>query len=139
MRLILSILFWIKVAILCIVLAVVIGKLTLPCGAEKSPAHPAIHAKATAAVYVYEKSDGAVPDEVLTAFDKLNRAGVIATDFDVDTINGRKEVPAQYKAALEAAKESGLPTLVIMGRKIDQILRTVKDPKTEAAVLEAVK
>ena len=92
--------------------------------------------QATAAVYIHEKSDTAVPSGVLTALDKLNRQGIVATVFDADTTDGSGETPDQYKAALEAAKQAGLPALVVMaGSAVEHV---VKAPSSEQAVLEAV-
>lgn len=99
----------------------------------RSPLAPA----ATAAVYVHEKSDTQVPTEVQTALDKLNREGIVATVFDVDTTDGTGDTPDQYKAALAAAKEAGLPALVVMAG--DTPIEVVSDPQTESDVLEAVK
>lgn len=91
--------------------------------------------KATRATYVYEKDETAVPAGVLSALNKLNRLGVVATPFEADTIDGGGEVPDQYRVALAAAKEAGLPALVVQAG--DQVLRTVKAPTTEEAVMEA--
>lgn len=92
---------------------------------------------ATAAVYVHEKSDTAVPAAVLAALNTLNRQGIAATVFDKDTTDGSGETPDQYKAPLTAAKDAGLPALVVMAG--ERVLRTVKAPTTEAQVLEAVR
>lgn len=93
--------------------------------------------KATAAVYVYEQRSGEIPNAVLAAIDKLNRQNIVATTFDVDTTNGGEQVPAQYAAAVPAAKEAGLPALVVSAGL--KVLRTVKAPQTEDDVLGAVK
>ena len=93
--------------------------------------------KATAATFVYEKSDHVVPSAVLSALNKLNREkGIIATVFEEDTTDGTGEVPTQYQAALAAAKAAGLPALVVTAGK--DVLRVVKNPKTGQEVLEAV-
>lgn len=91
---------------------------------------------ATAAVYVFEKSDGGVPSGVQTAFNALNRKGVVATLFDVDTVDGAGQVPAQYAAAAPAAQAAGLPCLVVSGG--GKVLRVVKSPTTAEQVLKAV-
>jgi len=91
----------------------------------------------TAVVYVYEKDQHAVPSAVMAGLNRLNREKKItATIFDRDTTDGGGQVPDQYKAPLAAAVESGVPSLVVMGG--DTVWRVVKDPKTEAAVMEAV-
>lgn len=94
-------------------------------------------AKVTAAVYVYEKDDTAVPSAVRAAFSTLNKGGIVATEFEEDTVDGSGEVPDQYKVPLAAAKATGLPALVVTAG--DKVVRTVKDPKTAAQVLEAAK
>jgi len=55
---------------------------------------------------------------------------------DVDTVDGDGEVPDQYKVAAAAAKEAGMPALVVVAG--DKALRVVKDPETQAEVMEAV-
>ncbi len=97
---------------------------------------PAIE-KPTAVVYVYEKDDTAVPVQVRFALNNLNVAGIFATEFEDDTKDGDGETPEQYKLPLFTAQAAGLPSLVVMTG--DKVLRVVKDPKTEAAVMEAVK
>lgn len=104
---------------------------------EGSPL-PVPDTKATAATYVYEKDQHTVPNAVLGAMNKLNRErGIVATLFEEDTTDGGGEVPEQYKVPVEAAKKAGLPALVVTADK--EVLAVVKDPKTEEAVLEAVK
>ena len=98
---------------------------------------PIVVAKPTAATYIYEKDDTTVPPAIAAALDKLNTAGIRANIFEEDTTDGAGEVPDQYKLALPAAKAEGLPALVVEGG--GRVLRTVKDPKTEEAVLEAAK
>jgi hypothetical protein len=89
-------------------------------------------------VYVFEKDSNSVPRAVASALQQLNAAGsVVATEFERDTTDGAGEVPDQYLAALDAAVKAGLPCLVVLSGKT--VLRTVRDPKTEAAVLEAAK
>lgn len=93
--------------------------------------------KPTAAVYVYEKDSGGVPSPVMTGLNRLNREKkLLSTAFEEDSPNGSGEVPKQYKAAVAAARESGLPALVVTAG--DKVLKVIKAPKTEAAVMEAV-
>jgi hypothetical protein len=94
-------------------------------------------AKVTAVVYVYEKDQGSVPPPVLSALDKLNRQGITATSFEDDSTDGTGDVPDQYKAALPAAREAGLPSLVVSAG--ERVLRTVKGPTTEEQVIESAK
>jgi hypothetical protein len=93
--------------------------------------------KPTAVTFFYEKDTHAIPSPVLVALDNLNRSGIVATTLDVDTVDGSGETPAQYQVSLPAAKEAGLPSLVVMGGA--KVLRTVKGPTTEAQVMEAAK
>lgn len=101
------------------------------------PGPPSPSTKATAAVYVYEKDATAIPSAVFAAIDKLNRAGIVATTFDKDIVDGGRQVPDQYKAPLAAATQVGLPSLVVVAG--EKVLKVVKNPSTESAILEAVK
>lgn len=94
-------------------------------------------AKATAAIYVYEKDEGSIPSAVASGGDKLNAAGIVFTTFERNTVNGNGQTPAQYVAPLAEANKIGLPALVVFAG--DRFVRAVKAPKTEAEVLEAVK
>lgn len=99
---------------------------------------PVIVSPATAAVYVYEKNDGPIPPGVASGIDKLNREkSVIASLFEDDTVDGDGDVPDQYKPALEAAKQSSIPSLVVLSGT--SVVRVVKSPKTEEEVTGAVK
>lgn len=101
-----------------------------------APLSPAT--KATAATYVYEERSGSVPSPVLSALNKLNRERhILATALDADVKDGTGDEPEQYKVTLAAARKAGLPALVITSG--DKVLAVVANPKTEAAVLEAVK
>lgn len=91
----------------------------------------------TAATYVYEKDNGGVPSAVHAALAELNSKGLRATTFEEDTTDGSGEVPSQYRVALAAAREAGLPALVVLAG--DKVLRTVKAPKTFEQVTEAAK
>lgn len=92
---------------------------------------------ATAAVYVYEKDDHAIPAYVTAAINRLNRERkIVATLLEDDTTNGDGEVPTQYRLALEAARKAGLPAVVAMAG--GQVIRVTPAPASEAAVMEAV-
>jgi len=105
------------------------------------PSLPSIIAPAnqvTAVTYVYEKDSGGVPSGVLVALDRLNRENkILATAFEDDTLNGSGETPAQYKIALAAANEAGLPALVVQADS--KVVRVVKAPNTDSQVLEAAR
>ena len=91
----------------------------------------------TAVVYVFEKDDTAVPGAVSFAMDKINRDGIEATIFDDDIVDGTGEVPDQYAVPLSEARKVGLPALVVMSG--DKVVRVVKAPTTEQAVMEAIR
>lgn len=93
--------------------------------------------KPTAVTYVYEKDETAVPAPVKAAINTLNKQGIVATLFEDDTVDGTGETPEQYKVPLAAAKEATLPALVVTAGS--KVIRVVKNPKTEAEVLEAAK
>lgn len=93
--------------------------------------------KATAATFVYEKDEHAVPAAVRAALDKLNREKkIVATIFDDDVTDGTGEVPEQYRTALDEAKKAGLPALVVTNG--NDVVKVVKSPTTMEQVLEAV-
>lgn len=93
--------------------------------------------KATAATYVYEKDDTAIPSPVYGALNKLNRErGIVATIFEEDTVDGTGQTPDQYVLPLAEAKKIGLPAFVVTSGA--NVVKVLKDPKTEAALLEAV-
>ena len=103
----------------------------------KLPSFNIASQKPTAATYVYEKDQHAVPGPVMTALDKLNKQGLVATLHEIDTTDGAGEIPDQYKAVVPAAKEAGLPSLVVSAG--EKVLRVIKAPTTEAAVMEAAR
>lgn len=105
----------------------------------KLPSIPGISTtKATAATYVFEKDQHVVPNAVEAALDKLNRQTppIIATIHEVDATDETGAIPEQYKLVVPAAKEAGLPSLVVVGG--DKVLKVVKAPTTEEQVMEAV-
>jgi hypothetical protein len=95
--------------------------------------------KVTAVTYVYEKDATPVPRPVQGALNKIHAAGgdVVASLFEYDSVTGLVTVPKQYQVPLKAAREAGLPCLVVTAG--DVVLRTIKAPTTEAQVLEAAK
>jgi hypothetical protein len=97
-----------------------------------------IPAKATSVTYVYDFRSATIPPAVLSGLNRLNREKkIIATLYEDDNTNGKNEVPAQYKLALEAAKKAGMPALVVTDGV--NVLAVVKSPATEDQVLEAVR
>lgn len=102
------------------------------------PQNPPSQRKVTAVTYVYEKDKGLVPKGVAKALQELNDGGsIVATEFEEDTVDGDGNVPDQYKAALTAAKEAGIPCLVVIYDKGPP--KIVPNPQTPESVLEAVK
>lgn len=91
--------------------------------------------KATAATYFYEKDQTAIPAAVMSGINKLNLAGIVATTCEANPDDGTGDVPDQYKIPLAAAREAGLPALVVMAG--DKVLRVVKNPATLEQVVEA--
>lgn len=92
---------------------------------------------ATAAVYVYEKDDGAVPVGVTVGLNRLNRErGIVATLLEADSTDGGGDVPEQYQEALAAAKASGLPCLVVLAGST--VLSVTPAPADADAILRAV-
>lgn len=107
-----------------------------PVDPDKPP--PVSPGTATAATLVYEKDLHQIPAPVAAAFDKINREKkIVATFFEQDTVDGTGQTPEQYKTALAAARAAGLPALVVTAK--GNLLRVVKNPKTEAEVFEAIK
>lgn len=130
------------VGILLIVLAAWVwmteGKMTLP-GLPDWVRVPSIVApeKVTSCTYIYEKDAGGVPPAVHAALSELNAAGLRATTFEEDTVDGTGQVPAQYVVALAAAREAGLPALVVMAGA--EVKRVLKGATTKEQVLEAAR
>ena len=92
---------------------------------------------ATAVVYVYEKDATAVPAGVTVGLNRLNRERkVLATLLEADTTDGESDVPDQYRPALEAARERGLPALVVLSGST--VLAIVQAPTDAEAIVRAV-
>jgi hypothetical protein len=101
---------------------------------------PAPTTKATAATYVYEKDSGGVPSAVMAGLNKVNRDSgykILAMVVEDDPDDGTGDIPEQNKVALKAARDSGLPALVVTAG--DVVLRIVKGPTTQQQITEAVK
>lgn len=97
---------------------------------------PLIAQKPTAVTYVHDEK-AVLPAGVMAALSELNDKGIIATALPDDGTNGDGKIPEQYKFTLPAAKEAGIPSLVVQAG--EKVLRTVKAPTTKQAVLEAAK
>lgn len=118
---------WIAIAFLCLLWWY--SQYGIEAGVLSSPA--------TAATYVYEKDQTAIPPQVAAGLNQLNRERkIIATTFEEDTVDRNGEVPDQYKAALPAAQDAGLPALVVLAG--DTVIRVVNNPQTVEQVVGAV-
>ena len=93
--------------------------------------------KVTQVTLVYEQRGNPLNPQVLSALNTLNRQGVLSTTFDQDTTDGTGDTPEQYKAALAAAKQAGLPCLVVQAGQ--SVVRVISNPTTSEHVLEAVR
>lgn len=104
-------------------------------GPSPGPTNPA---KLTQLVLVYEKDQSTISPAIRAAFHKVNvdGSGVVASVLEVDSTNGGGSIPKQYAAAVKAARDAGLPALVAVAG--DVVVRTVKNPTTEAHVTEAL-
>ena len=90
-------------------------------------------------VYVNEKDDGPVPRPVAGALMEINlneSLKIEATEFESDTVDPDGDVPEQYQAALAAAKEAGLPALVVLAG--DTVVKVIKNPSTMEQVMESI-
>lgn len=96
--------------------------------------------KVSQVTYVFEKDQNNPPRAVSLALQKLNvESGyaIAASEFEDDTVNAAGQTPKQYATALAAAREAGLPALVVQAN--GTVIRVVKSPTTEVQVLEAAK
>ena len=88
--------------------------------------------------YVYEKDDGGIPVGVMAGLMKLNETGVVATEFEDDTVDGDGQVPDQYKLALSSAAGSEPCLVVQSGDRVVRVVKVSKDTTVEQ-IMEAVK
>jgi hypothetical protein len=115
-----------------LLVALSLSRLSTP---SQPPAPPETR-KVTQVTYVYEKDDGPVPRPVEYAVRQLNKKGILGSIFEKDQRTGDGEVPEQYKIALEAGREAGLPSLVVQAKQ--NVLKIVKGVTTEQHVMDAV-
>jgi hypothetical protein len=99
--------------------------------------------KVSKAVYVYDKDTNPVPPQVAAALAKINLArvnggsSVTADEYEIHVTSGTGGVPKQFEKAAAAAKENGLPCLVVMAG--EAVYRVINAPKTESEVTNAIK
>lgn len=91
-------------------------------------------AKVDRVTYVHTPK-ASLPSGVLAGIAELNTKGITATNFPEDTTDGNGEVPDQYRVPLEAARKSGVPSLVVAAG--DKVLRVIKNPTKKQEVLDA--
>ena len=117
------------------ILIAVVVLLFIQWNRDRTPDAPP-NAKIDRVTYVYEQTENSVPAEVLVALKQLNEKDIVATAIDQNVQNGIGETPQQYVVAVAAAKDAGLPALVVQSG--DDVSQVVPDPQTTADVLEAV-
>ena len=90
-----------------------------------------------AVAIVYESETTTPAPYVLGAINQLSQDGYSVRMIDDDTTTGQNEQPGVIGLAVQAARKSGLPALVLIsGGKVI----TAKDlPATKADILEAVR
>ena len=63
-------------------------------------------------VIVHESSEGSLPPQVLVARRLADEQGIEFRIMDQDTQTGSGEIPKELQAAIKAARDHGLPSLV---------------------------
>lgn len=107
-----------------------------PVPSDPAPVDPTPK-KITRVTYVFEKDSHHVPRPVALALQRLNAAGIMASEFEEDTLDGSGRIPEQYAIPLAAAQQAGLPALVVQSHFA--VVRVLKNPQTETEVMEAAK
>lgn len=126
---------WIWIPLACLALGLVVGAVGSQCDwTPVSVVVPVEPVKPDRVVYVYEQRDGSIPPGVQAGLNQLNRQGIEATPFEQNTTDGTGEVPEQYKLALAAARDHGLPALVVLGN--GKVLKVIIAPTTTDVVVE---
>jgi hypothetical protein len=102
---------------------------------DTEPVNPAIPGKKTA-IYFYEKDQTAIPSFVRSALNKINRQGVDAVEYEIDTRGKNGEIQPRFKVAHERAVKEGVPVLIVMSG--DTVAKVIKSPKSEDEMLGAI-
>lgn len=109
-------------------------------GPPEDPKDPVVpvdpDAKADAAHIIYESGQSRVPLHADAAARELRKQGKQVRIVDADAETGTGEVPRELAKSIEAAKETGLPALVLLSK--GKVLRSVKLPATKEAILQEV-
>jgi hypothetical protein len=120
--------YWTVAALLVAFLLISGGGFKLPSlPTWKLPGWPSLVSKPDAVTYVHEQRSGSINPGIRAGLSTLNEKGIVATEFDADTVNREGgSVPKQYVVPLAAAKKVGLPAVVSTAG--DRVLKTIKDP-----------
>ena len=94
-----------------------------------------VSAKVDMAVVVYESAEAPLRPYVWGALNRLEDSGLQVRAIDDDVTTGTDEQPRQVKAAIVAARENGLPALVLMSG--EAVKSTLDLPKSSDAIVEA--
>lgn len=88
------------------------------------------------ATYVYEKDDGGVPPGVAYVLREANKAGkIVGSVIEDDIVDSTGNTPPQFAVAVSAAKEAGLPALVL--ESSEGVVKVLQSPD-EQQVTEAL-
>lgn len=113
---------------------IVICLLAVAFGDEVS--FPVIGSPVTGIVYVYESETSSVPVHVASAFGKLGDERETRI-IDDDVITGEGGVPEHLKAAIAAARNHGLPSIVLLSN--DDVSSVHDVPKSREEIEALVK
>lgn len=107
-------------------------------GPDTRPVQPVEPApsKPTSVIYFYEKDQTSVPGYVQAALNKINRQGVDAVLYEIDTRGKDGQVQPRFKVAHERAIKEGVPVLIVMTG--ETVSKVIKSPKSEAEMLGAI-
>ena len=86
---------------------------------------------------VSETESGSLPPYVDAAIRELRSSGLRVRAVDRDVLSGDGSQPAELVAALEAAKTTGYPALIVMGG--GKVISAQWLPGSQQAIVEAVR
>lgn len=102
---------------------------------DDKPVEP-VTTKPTAAIYFYEKDQTAIPPYVSAGLNQINRKGIDATLFEVDTTNGKSTIPERFRVPHSEAVKAGVPVLIVMAGTT--VTKIIKAPKSIEEITGAV-